>query len=543
MSQGEEVIEHLPRKVRRFWKKQDVELVSNSSFMLENEGAGRSGSWENKLKRAALKYLKFVGPGLMISVAYMDPGNYATGVSAGASNQFALLYVVLYSGLIAVFLQSLCVKLGTVTGLDLSRACREFLPQWINLCIYLFAEAAIIATDVAEVIGGAVALNILMKIPLPAGICITCADVFLVLLAYGVSSSSMRLVRIFEMCVAMLVFAVTICLCVELAYIPSGTSVSKVLRGFLPSKEAFENGGMYTATAILGATVMPHSLFLGSGIVQPRLLEYDVKHGHYSMDLSSDDGSTNEKKKDTSLERDAKYLNYRPTIHAIRYAMKYSIIEVAITLVTFALFVNCAILIIAGASLYGTEEALDADLYTIHALLSKSLTPAAGTIFMLALLFSGQSAGIVCTIAGQIVCEGHIKWTITPWKRRVLTRGIAIIPCLIISLSVGKTGLSMALNASQVVLSILLPFLTAPLIYFTSKKSIMRVRCDSLEHETDDEDEDEDEEDHESQVIRKCVDMSNSWMTTTVAVAIWIFISVLNVYSIVQLGVAHGSLN
>ncbi|AGO11622.1 AaceriADL159Cp [[Ashbya] aceris (nom. inval.)] len=486
-------------------------------------------SFLQRMREILVKYMKFVGPGLMISVAYMDPGNYATDVSAGASHQFALLCIVLYSGLIAIFLQSLCIKLGTVTGLDLSRACREFFPWWLNIAVYILSEAAIIATDIAEVIGGAIALNILLKIPLPAGAVITCTDVLLVLLAYTPGTSSMRLVRIFELGVATLVLAVTVCLCLDLAYIPSSTSVAKIFRGFIPSREIFHNNGMYAAVGILGATVMPHSLFLGSGIVQPRLLEYDVEHGHYSMRIDSDDESSLENKT-IQQTKESRFLDYRPSIYAIRYAMKYSIIEVSVALLTFALFINCAILIVSGSALYGTPEAIDADLYTIHRLLSDTLAPAAGTIFMLALLFSGQSAGIVCTIAGQIVCEGHIRWTITPWKRRILTRAIALIPTLAVSTALGKNGLSQALNASQVALSILLPFLTAPLIYFTCSKRIMRVKVTKPMPDSVSADEEEQTPEY--------VDMSNGWITALAAILIWIFISFLNIYAIVQLGIS-----
>ncbi|CUS24857.1 LAQU0S20e01442g1_1 [Lachancea quebecensis] len=487
----------------------------------------------SKIKSVLSKYMKFVGPGLMVSVAYMDPGNYSTAVDAGARNRFALLFVVLLSNIIAIFLQSLCIKLGTVTGLDLSRACRKYLPRWMNWTLYFFAEAAIIATDVAEVIGSAVALNILIKVPLAAGVAITVVDVLFVMIAYKPGCSSMRFVRFFEFAVAALVFGVCVCFCVELAFIPK-IPVRVVMRGFAPSKEMFQGNGIYIATSILGATVMPHSLFLGSGLVQPRLLEYDLQNGYYS---AAADSSADSDEKTSEEKLDKRYQEYKPTMAAISYALKYSISELAITLFTFALFVNASILIISGATLYGSPEAVDADLYTIHHLLSKTLAPIAGTIFMLALLMSGQSAGIVCTIAGQIVSEGHINWKLKPWKRRVATRLISIIPCLAISLSIGRTALSKALNASQVVLSLLLPFLTAPLIYFTCKKSIMSVK----KHRGEDDDTSS-EHDTESS-SGETVDMSNNWATSILAFIVWLFISVLNVYAIVQLGLSHGDVS
>ncbi|QLG73709.1 hypothetical protein HG535_0F02200 [Zygotorulaspora mrakii] len=501
------------------WNVKDTFIIEEQIEV--SEGSHKDVSIMETLKKSFFKYLKFVGPGLMVSVAYIDPGNYSTSVSAGASNQFSLLCIILMSNFIAIFLQCLCIKLGSVTGLDLSRACRAYLPRWMNLTLYFFAECAIIATDIAEVIGTAIALNILIKVPLPAGVVITVIDVFAIMFVYKPGTSSIRFIKMFEYGVALLVLGVCICFAVELAYIPKTTSVRRIFRGFVPSSQMFEHDGLYTAIGILGATVMPHSLFLGSGLVQPRLLEYDVSHGNYSI---SDSDLADKKSKEEVLE--TKYFSYKPSLAAIRYCMKYSFVELALTLFTLALFINCSILIVSGATLYGTEGAADADLYTIHDLLSKTLAPAAGTVFMVALLLSGQSAGVVCTIAGQIVCEGHINWKLVPWKRRLVTRAISMIPCLVVSICIGRPALSKALNASQVVLSILLPFLVAPLIYFTCKKSIMNAEV----------------KDEDGSVTRK-VNMANNWFTTIAAVLIWIFLSFLNVYAIVQLGISHGDIN
>lgn len=498
------------------------------------------GKWEN-LTRVLKKYAQFIGPGLMITVAYIDPGNYSTAVSAGASNEYSLLFVTLLSNCIANFLQCLCIKLGSVTGYDLSRSCREYLPKWLNYILYVFSEAAIIATDIAEVIGTAIALKILFRIPLPAGVALTVLDVFIVMFFYKPGSSSLKFIRIFEYCIAGLVFAVFICFIMELAYLPSSTSVSNIFRGFVPQSQMFDNNGMYTAISILGATVMPHSLFLGSGIVQPRLIDYDVKHGNYSITDEDQEGE-----KTVEEIREKKYFAYQPSMAAINYCMKYSIIELVLTLFTIALFVNCAILIVAGATLYGSEEAQNADLFTIHNLLSSTLSPGAGTIFILALLFSGQSAGIVCTMAGQIVSEGHLNWKMTPWKRRIVTRSISIIPCLAISIALGREAMSKALNASQVVLSILLPFLVAPLVYFTSSKAIMQ-------RELIVDDTSVDESDHEGNIDCssqmenlkrvKIVNMANGWIVTIISVLLWIFLTMLNIYAIVELGISHGDIS
>ncbi|KAK6201008.1 manganese transporter [Scheffersomyces amazonensis] len=504
----------------------------------EDEDEDKSSKF-NKVLTALRKYGTFIGPGLLISVAYMDPGNYATGITAGAANQYSLLFIVFLSDIIAIFLQSLCIKLGSVTGYDLARCCREYFPKWLNIILWILAECAIIATDVAEVIGSAIALNILLRIPLPAGVCITIVDVILVLIAYRNDTSSTKLVKYFEYSVGLLVFAVVVCFAVELSQIHA--DVREVFRGFVPSKEMFEGSGMTIATSLIGSTVMIHSLFLGSGIVQPRLREYDVMHGYVNLDEICE--ANDEKDPRSKKDREAEYFytQYKPSYQSIKYSYKYSIIELTVTLLTFALFVNAAILIVAGSSLYNTPEALNADLYTIHYLLSKNLAPVVGTIFMLALLFSGQSAGIVCTIAGQIVSEGHINWKVKPWLRRLITRAISILPCLAISVSIGRNGLSIALNISQVIISLLLPPLTAPLIYFTCKKEIMRVALtdDDPDYESDSivsrADDQTDEEQQENSVRYKY--MANNWITASVAIAIWLFISALNVYAIYDMAI------
>ncbi|KAG7662873.1 SMF1 [[Candida] subhashii] len=494
-------------------------------------------------KTVLKKYGSFIGPGMLISVAYMDPGNYATGITAGASNEYSLLFIVFLSNLIAIFLQSLCIKLGSVTGYDLARCCREYLPRKLNWVLWFLAECAIIATDVAEVIGSAIALNILLKIPLAAGVVITIVDVLFVLMAYRADTSSIKFVKYFEWAVGVLVFGVVVCFAVELSQISA--NARDVFRGFVPSYQMFSGNGMTIATSIIGSTVMIHSLFLGSGLVQPRLRDFDVKNGYVKLENiidtsssnSSDDDLDEKPKKKSAHDQEADYFyhQYKPSYQAIKYSLKFSIAELVVTLLTLALFVNAAILIVAGSTLYGTEEAIDADLYTIHSLLSTNLAPAVGTIFMVALLFSGQSAGIVCTIAGQIVSEGHINWTLKPWLRRLVTRGISIIPCLVISLCIGRNGLSIALNISQVVISILLPPLTAPLIYFTCSKKIMKIALpnddETVHHADDGSDTGSDSDDDE----HKYTYMANNWVTTVIAVGIWLFVSVLNVYAIYQM--------
>ncbi|OBT74520.1 hypothetical protein VF21_06951 [Pseudogymnoascus sp. 05NY08] len=447
------------------------------------EGIHRRKRFYKRAGRMFMKYASFIGPGFMISVAYIDPGNYSTAVAAGASYEFRLLFIVLLANIIAIFLQSLCIKLGTVSGMDLAQMCREHLPWWLNIFLYVLAEGAIIATDIAEVIGTAIAINLLIpQIPLVAGCAISILDVLLILIFYR-PSGSLKGLRAFEFFVMALVLAVVICFCIQLSLIKD-TSVGSVFRGYLPSKELVESQAIYQACSILGATVMPHSLYLGSGIVQPRLYAYDVKHKHYTPTppTSSTSSSSSLPSKNP----------YHPSLPAIRSSLTYSITELTISLLTFALFVNSALLILAGSSLRSSTA--DASLFAIHALLTSTIAPAAGTIFALALLLSGISAGIVCTIAGQMVSEGALRWTAAPWLRRLITRSISITPSIIIAAAVGKEGLTAALNGSQVALSVALPFVSAPLIYFTCRSRYMTVRPPRpVEPHADDDSDDEGE--------------------------------------------------
>ncbi|KAF6810121.1 transporter protein smf2 [Colletotrichum sojae] len=477
-------------------------------------------SFLERTKKAIVKFGSFVGPGFMIAVAYIDPGNYATDVAAGATYRFRLLFVVLLANLFAIFLQSLCIKLGTVTGLNLAEACRAFLPRWLNYLLYAFAEIAIIATDIAEVIGFAVGLNLLIPaIPLVAGCAISILDVMVILIFYR-PHGSMKGLRYFEYFIIGLVMSVVVCFCIQLSLIEE-TPVGEVFEGFLPSHALIEAKGLYQACGILGATVMPHSLYLGSGIVQPRLREYDAKHNLMPSGMDrADYGSI-----------DKGY--YVPSIKAVKHSLRVSIAELSISLFTFALFVNSAILIVAGVALYGNTDASEADIFSIHELLTASISPAAGTIFALALLLSGISAGVVCTIAGQMVSEGSLNWKMRPWLRRLLTRSISIVPSVVIAGAVGRKGVSQALDASQVVLSVVLPFVTAPLIYFTCRNKYMTIRTGGARFRT--------VSDDESSPLTTGragddVKMANSWYTAALAVLIWLIMAVMNVANLVLLG-------
>ena len=347
----------------------------------------------------------------------------------------------------------------------------------------------------------------------------------------------MRRLRAFEIFVMALVLGVVICFCIQLSLIRD-TSVGEVFRGYLPSSTIVESQGyapfliqvprphspaditktrLYLSCGILGATVMPHSLYLGSGIVQARLRDYDFKNA-----AANATSSEAEPRPSSASSYDANDpAPHRPTLSAIRFSLKYSIAEVAISLFTFALFVNSAILIVAGASLSSNSTAQEADLFGIHDLLASTLAPAAGTIFALALLLSGTSAGIVCTIAGQIVSEGALNWSCAPWMRRLITRSISIVPSIIIAAAVGKDGLGKALNGTQVVLSVILPFVSAPLIYFTCRNRYMTVTTTR------------DEADGQEGGV---VMMRNHWFTAILASLIWGVIVVMNVSLLVLIG-------
>lgn len=524
---------------------------------LGNSMGSASSSWNIKtFMKMGKKYLRFIGPGLMVSVAYMDPGNYSTAVAAGSAYQYKLLFLILLSNCLAIFLQILSARLGCITGLDLATNCRVHLPPKINLLMYIMAEIAIIATDLAEVVGTAIALNILFDLPLLVGVIVTIIDVLIVLMAYR-PKGPLLFIRIFESFVSVLVAATVICFGIELFQVSHDDTVDfkplEVLKGFLPNEKVVDmseregGNGLFLSLAILGATVMPHSLYLGSGLVQSRLKDFDVKHGYHTPeheDIQPQQSTTsqfteempesqpltqdvpNTDNHDDNVNDSEAFLNqykldesrlddqnededYRPSIHAINDIMSYTIVELVISLFTVALFVNSAILIVAGATLANKKSKSklsfslrddnsdsdsdsdsenedddydNADLFTIYHLLSSHLSSTAGLVFALALLFSGQSAGIVCTLAGQMVLEGFLLWSLPPVTRRLITRALAIVPCLLVVSMTGREGLSNILNFSQVILSLLLPFVTAPLILFTCSKEIMRVPIYNTDH-------------------------------------------------------------
>ncbi|ODV84457.1 hypothetical protein CANARDRAFT_29005 [[Candida] arabinofermentans NRRL YB-2248] len=488
------------------------------------------------------KLIQFIGPGLLISCAYIDPGNYSTSMSAGGQFGYIHLFIIFLSNLFAVILQCLCIKLGTVTGLDLAENCRKHLPRWLNLTVYVLAETCIIFTDLAEVVGSAIALYIIFGIPLNIGVFITVLDVLVILLAYN-PDGSLKQIRKFEIFVSAFVVLTFISFTILLSKvtIPDKT---KVFEGFLPTKEVFgSKQSIYLALGIVGATVMPHSLYLGSNLVKPRLKEFDIQNENYTP-TESDPNETNEVFEWNHL--------YKPSFDAINYCLHYSYLELILSLCTIAVFINSAILIVAGSTLAGKPDAEDADLITIYDLLCDYISKGAGFVFALAMLFSSIAAGIICTMSGALVAEGGLHWKMNPLVRRLITRTLAIIPCMFMSLLMGREGIASILNLSQVILSLMLPFLAAPLLYFTSDKKIMRVEVNNTST-TSSSDIDgisqsitERERVSETSALlqrRKSADhsgiievkdFSNSLLMNVLGVSTWLCISSMNIYLIVQ---------
>lgn len=374
------------------------------------------------------KMLAYAGPGYLVSVGYMDPGNWATDIAGGAKFGYALLTVILLSNLIAILLQSLCVRLGVATGRDLAQACRDYFNPCVNFCLWVLCEIAIAACDLAELLGSAIALQLLFGIPLIWGVCITASDVLMLLFLQH------KGFRYVEALVIMLVATVGICFAAEMLF--SRPDVGGILLGYMPKSEILHNPGMlYISIGILGATVMPHNLYLHSSIVQTRAWE-----------------QTNEKRWE---------------------AIKFGTIDSTVAL-SFALFINSAILIVSAATFHFSGYQDVAEIQDAYKLLSPLLgVSAASAIFGLALLASGQSSTLTATLAGQIVMEGFLQMRLPSWLRRLATRLIAIIPALIAIIFFGETSTGSLLVFSQVVLSLQLSFAVVPLVMFTSNRRLM----------------------------------------------------------------------
>jgi manganese transport protein len=374
------------------------------------------------------KLLAFAGPGYLVAVGYMDPGNWATDLAGGARYGYTLLSVILISNLMAILLQALAVRLGIGSGRDLAQACRDSYSKPVTIALWIVCEIAIAACDLAEVIGAAIALNLLFGLPLIWGVCITVLDVFIVLFLQH------KGFRYVEALVVALIVAIAASFAIEIWW--AAPNPAEVASGFIPRTEVLTNPAMlYIAIGILGATVMPHNLYLHSSIVQTR-----------------------------------RYLDTRESkAEAIRFAT----IDSSVALMS-ALFINAAILIVSAAVFHGTEYESVADIGDAYKLLSPLLgTTAAGVLFAVALLCSGQNATLTGTLAGQIVMEGFVNIRLRPWLRRLITRLVAIVPAVIVVILYGERGTGALLVLSQVILSLQLPFAVFPLVSFTSDRRKM----------------------------------------------------------------------
>ncbi|CAI8506711.1 unnamed protein product [Hanseniaspora opuntiae] len=464
-----------------------------------------------------ITYLKFIGPGILISTSFLDAGNFSTAVTAASLHQYKFLHVIFLSTITASVFQVLAAKLGIVT-------------------------VVIVATDMAEVVGCAIGLSLVANIPLPIGVLLTIVDVLVILKYFNPANGNMKVVRTFEFIVAFFVMLTVLCFVVELFQIriPHKDLVWKGF--FLPSKDLVQDDGLFVSLSILGSVCMAGSILLQSNIVHARLRNYDIKLGNYSIKdnkmTTNKEGSKNKIDEVMELENSSDHITqenentidfseYEPSYEAVKHAYKYTVIELLASIFTVALFANAAIEVVAAASMTESDSSdvmNDADLYTIYNILSKNLSKTAGTLFAFALLFSGLCGGFTTTLTGQIIADGFLDWSLPLNIRRSLSRVVAVLPCLILVFVSGKSGLSAALNASQVILSLLLPFVTFPLIYFTCNKKIMSVkRRKNIDSVTTSDEVNEDEE-------YELVDMSNGKLTTVFAVALWLLVSGLNIY-------------
>ena len=374
------------------------------------------------------KLLAFTGPGYLIAVGYMDPGNWATDLAGGSRYGYVLLFVILVSNGFAVFLQHLAVKLGVVTGRDLAQVCHDIFPRSVNIFLWLMAEVMVIACDLAEVIGTAIGLQLLFHVPLPIGVIVTACDVLILLVLQRIGF------RYLEALVITLIGTVVLCFGLEIAF--SQPAIAPLLKGLLPSRQLFTNSNLlFIAVGIVGATVMPHNLYLHSSVIQTRAHEM--------------------------------------TEHGKREAIKFGTIDSTIAL-TIALLVNAAILIVAAATFFATGHDTVVGINQAYKLLVPLLgVNIGGTLFAIALLASGQNSTITATLAGQVILEGFLNIQLRPWARRLITRSLAIIPAACIVLTYGSTGLAKLLIFSQVILSLQLPFAVFPLVMHTSSRKLM----------------------------------------------------------------------
>jgi manganese transport protein len=372
------------------------------------------------------KALAFAGPGYLVSVGYMDPGNWATSLAGGSKFGYALLAVALISNIMAILLQSLCARLAIGSGRDLAQACRDAYPRPVSFILWVLAEIAIIATDIAEVVGTAIGLNLLFGIPLELGVIITALDVFLIL---ALQRLGFRVIEAFIIGLLAIIF---ICFGIQIMMV--NPDWAAVIKGFAPTTDIVRNPDMlYLALGIIGATVMPHNLYLHSGIVQTRAI-----------------GESEPEK---------------------REALKFATIDSTVAL-SLALFVNASILILAAATFHKSGNTAVAEIGEAHAMLAPLVGASiAPLLFAIALVCCGLSSTVTATLAGQIVMEGFLNIQLSPWLRRLITRMIAIIPAAGVTLLYGQSGTGKLLIFSQVILALQLPFAVIPLVMFTRDRT------------------------------------------------------------------------
>jgi manganese transport protein len=383
-------------------------------------GIARSGTWR--------KLFAFSGPGYLVAVGYMDPGNWATDLAGGSKYGYALLSVVLLSSVMAMVLQALSAKLGIVSGLDLAQACRAHYPPAVARALWVLCEVAICACDLAEVIGTAIALNLLFGLPMLAGVLLTVLDVLLVLM---LQRHGMRRLEVLVIGILVLIGG---CFAIELAL--AGLDLPAIGAGFVPTARVISDPAMlFVAIGILGATVMPHNLYLHSALVQTRRIA--------------------------------------PTEEGKREALRFATLDSSVAL-SFAFLINASILILAAAVFHGEGAAPVTDLRRAYELLGPLLgLPLAATLFAVALLASGQNATLTATLAGQVVMEGFLDIRLPPWMRRLLTRMVAIVPAVVVIAVWGDGATGELLLLTQVVLSLQLPFAVIPLVQFTGSRHLM----------------------------------------------------------------------
>lgn len=556
--------------------------------------------WSKTSKKFIVVHVtRHVGPGVLASIAYFDPGNWSVDLQAGSQYGYKLLFVVLLAGLGAILLQTMAARLGCVTGLDLAQHCRLLLHSrpkhklWYRRALlypmYVVCEIGIIATDLAELLGSAIGLCLLIPaIPLWAGVLITSVDVIFVLAMAPTTAG--RPVRAFELLLMSLVLVVFVVFIILIKKIDPVWS--DVFNGYLPSKTLFQPGALYTSIGILGATVMPHALFLGSSLatlnrvsepipqanlpfneqkrvytfwqqfgrarralfwvqrsppsdssvnrnqavsVQANLSAHELAEAaqpaprHTTTSLQSArmtpaESAGNELGKVPQIQPQAEeyHRNHRNnSLEFIRDHLGHAIIDIVMSLLGFAVSINSAILILGAAAFYygGNGQSPDAGLFDAHDLIRDKIGRPAAFLFALALLCSGQSASITATLAGQIVSEGFIEWQISPLARRTITRLIGLIPSMVVAIAVGRQGIDSLLVASQVALSIVLPFVIFPLVYLASSDAVMRVPKPEGGY----------------------VSYKNNWLTMSLGYLIFIVVVVANSYVLVSLAMGKNA--